>query len=131
MARHLAYGLFVVAVAALLTSCGLPAAGPQASDIVADESPQGALGGYVVVDIDERVASIDALRSLGNPSSAYLQTYRPAPDLRIGISDTVEVTIWEAATGGLFSADPGDKLDLRGVANRDTSTTGCCPGWDD
>ncbi len=107
MARHLAYGLFVVAVAALLTSCGLPAAGPQASDIVADESPQGALGGYVLVDVDERVASITS----SQPRESFKRVFttgRPPPDLRIGVGDLVVVTIWEAAAGGLFSAAPGD-----------------------
>lgn len=60
MAQHFRSGIFVLAVAALLTGCGLPSGGPQTSDIVADQSPQGALGGYVLVDVDERVASITA-----------------------------------------------------------------------
>jgi len=107
MARQLAYGIFVLVAASLVAGCGLPAAGPQASDIVADESPQGALGGYVLVDVDERVASITA----SQPRESFKRVFttgRPPPDLRIGVGDSVVVTIWEAAAGGLFSAAPGD-----------------------
>ncbi len=108
MAQHFRIGIFVLAVAALLTSCGLPAAGPQASDIVAQESPQGAIGGYVLVDIDERVASITA----SQPRESFKRVFtagRPPPDLRIGVGDSVVVTIWEAAAGGLFSAAPDER----------------------
>jgi polysaccharide export outer membrane protein len=34
---------------------------------------------------------------------------RPAPNQRIGIGDTVHVTIWEAAAGGLFSSPALDR----------------------
>lgn len=108
MAQHFRSGIFVLAVTAFLGGCGLPAAGPQASDIVADESPQGALGGYVLIDIDERVASITA----SQPRESFKRVFttgRPPPDLRIGVGDSVVVTIWEAAAGGLFSAAPGDR----------------------
>ncbi|MFZ3358964.1 MAG: polysaccharide biosynthesis/export family protein [Xanthobacteraceae bacterium] len=108
MAQHFRFGIAVLAVAALLNGCGLPAAGPQASDIVAQESPQGVLGGYVLVDVDERVASITAAQ----PRESFKRVFtagRPPPDLRIGVGDSVVVTIWEAAAGGLFSAAPGDR----------------------
>jgi polysaccharide biosynthesis/export protein len=107
MAQFFRSGILVLTVAALLTGCGLPAAGPQASDIVADESPQGALGGYVLVDVDERVASITA----SQPRESFKRVFstgRPPPDLRIGVGDSVVVTIWEAAAGGLFSASPDE-----------------------
>src|SRR5271154_6242646 len=110
MARHFRFGpgIFILAALALLSGCGLPAAGPQASDIVSQESPQGALGGYVLIDVDEQVASISA----SQPRESFKRVFttgRPAPDLRIGISDSVVVTIWEAAAGGLFSAAPNDR----------------------
>ena len=108
MARYLVYGLFVLMAANLVGSCGLPAGGPQTSDIVADQSPQGALGGYVLVDVDESVASVTA----SQPRESFKRVFttgRPPPDLRIGIGDSVVVTIWEAAAGGLFSAAPGDR----------------------
>jgi polysaccharide export outer membrane protein len=107
MAQLFRSGMFALAVAALLAGCGLPAAGPEASDIVSQETPQGALGGYVLVDIDERVASITA----SQPRESFKRVFTtgaPPPDLRIGRGDSVVVTIWEAAAGGLFSAAPGD-----------------------
>jgi len=104
----------VLATAALLVGCGwlagcgLPASGPQANAIVSDQAPQGVLGGYVVIDVDERVASISA----SQPRESFKRVFstgHPAPDLRIGVSDSVVVTIWEAAAGGLFSASLNDR----------------------
>jgi polysaccharide export outer membrane protein len=109
MAQHFRFGTgtFVLAALVLLNGCGLPAAGPQASDIVSQESPQGALGGYVLVDVDERVASITASQPRESFKRAFT-TGSPPPDLRIGVGDSVVVTIWEAGAGGLFSAAPDD-----------------------
>jgi polysaccharide export outer membrane protein len=106
MAKSVVFGIVVLAGAGLLAACSaLPASGPLANDVVSDQAPQGALGGYVVADIDERVASISA----SQPRDSFKRVFTkgaPAPDLRIGISDSVVVTIWEAAAGGLFSAAP-------------------------
>jgi polysaccharide export outer membrane protein len=60
------------------------------------------------VDVDARVASITASQPRESFKGAFT-TGRPAPDLRIGVSDSVVVTIWEAAAGGLFSAAPDDR----------------------
>jgi polysaccharide export outer membrane protein len=106
MARRFGYGVVVPVVGLLLTGCAvLPASGPLATDIVSQESPQGVIGGYVLVDVDERVASISASQPRESFKSVF-SAGRPAPDLRIGVSDSVVVTIWEAASGGLFSAAP-------------------------
>jgi polysaccharide export outer membrane protein len=101
--------LIVLAGSALLGGCTwLPNAGPLASDVESQESAPGALGGYVLLDVDERIASICAAQ----PRESFKRVFpeaRPAPDLRIGISDSVVVTIWEAAAGGLFSAAVGER----------------------
>jgi polysaccharide biosynthesis/export protein len=106
MLPHFRSGMLFLTVASVLAGCGaLPSAGPLAHDVIADQSPPGVLGGYVLVDIDERVASISA----GQPRESFKRVFntgRPPPDLRIGVSDSVVVTIWEAASGGLFSAAP-------------------------
>jgi polysaccharide export outer membrane protein len=106
MGHRFRSGIFILAAAALLAGCsGLPASGPLANDVVSEQSPRGVLGGYVVVDVDERVASVSA----SQPRDSFKRVFtagRPAPDLRIGVSDSVVVTIWEAAAGGLFSASP-------------------------
>jgi polysaccharide biosynthesis/export protein len=72
-------------------------------EITADERPSNAFDGYVVIDIDQRVASILARQ----PHPTFFGTFRdrrPRPDLRIGVGDGLTVTIWEAASGGLFSS---------------------------
>jgi polysaccharide export outer membrane protein len=89
-----------------LAACStLPNSGPLAVEVVQEED--SVPGNFIVVDVDERVASIwakqpkDSLRIFGD--------VRPAPDIRIGRGDSVQVTIWEAASGGLFSASPLDR----------------------
>ncbi|HUD87659.1 MAG TPA: polysaccharide biosynthesis/export family protein, partial [Xanthobacteraceae bacterium] len=109
MARRFGYGILGLLVAAVLAGCSaLPASGPLATQVESQESPSGVLGGYVLIDMDERVASISA----SQPRESFKRVFstgRPAPDLRIGVSDSVVVTIWEAAAGGLFSASPMDR----------------------
>jgi polysaccharide export outer membrane protein len=86
----------------------LPGSGPLATDVASQQSPPGVLGGYVLITVDEQVASITA----SQPRESFKRVFttgRPAPDLRIGVSDSVVVTIWEAAAGGLFSASPEDR----------------------
>ena len=79
--------------------------------VTAQEGTDATLGGYIVIDINERVTSITS----GQPRDSLNRVFRnvrPAPDLRIGVSDSVVVTIWEAGAGGLFSAAVSD----RGIA---------------
>jgi polysaccharide export outer membrane protein len=106
MARLFGPGILLLAAAAMLAGCSaLPASGPLASEVASQESTPNALGGFVLVDIDERVTSITA----SQPRDSFKRVFttgHPAPDLRIGVSDSVVVTIWEAAAGGLFSAAP-------------------------
>jgi len=77
-------------------------------EVVSQEHSDTALGGYVLLDIDERIAGISA----SQPRESFKRVFSdvgPAPDLRIGISDSVVVTIWEAAAGGLFSAAANER----------------------
>ncbi len=107
--RAISCVLWVVAVAnlaAFLTACGImPAAGPSASDFVSQQAQEGDLGGYVLIDLDEHIASITSAQRV-NSLVRVFSDRRPAPDIRIGVGDSVSVTIWEAAAGGLFSAAP-------------------------
>jgi len=100
--------LMLGVLAAMLGGCSFfPRTGPSTHEVMREENRSGDLGGYIIVDLDERVASIraaqprDTLRVFGD--------YRPAPDLRVGVGDSVSVTIWEAAAGGLFSAAAGER----------------------
>jgi polysaccharide export outer membrane protein len=101
--------LIVLVGPALLGGCTwLPAAGPLARDVESQESAAGTLGGYVLLDVDEQIASVCAAQ----PRESFKRAFPnapPAPDLRIGVSDSVIVTIWEAAAGGLFSASANER----------------------
>jgi len=89
---------------ALASGCAsLPSSGPYTAEVVSQAASDTPLGGYVLLDIDERIASISA----SQPRESFRRVFSdvgPAPDLRIGVSDSVVVTIWEAGAGGLFSA---------------------------
>lgn len=97
-----------IALGAILSACGaMPNSGPFTAEVVNDVSNDSPLSNYIVVDVDERIANIWA--KLPRDSFQVFGDVRPAPDLRIGVGDSVAVTIWEAAAGGLFSASPGDR----------------------
>jgi polysaccharide export outer membrane protein len=104
-------GLLTIALGLCALSAGcsaLPGSGPIAMEVVSQEHSDTALGGYVLLDIDERIAGISA----SQPRDSFKRVFSdvgPAPDLRIGISDSVVVTIWEAAAGGLFSAAANER----------------------
>jgi polysaccharide biosynthesis/export protein len=109
MAARVVRAVSLLGLLGLATACAmLPASGPTASDVVVQSQADPALGGYVLLDIDERIASISA----SQPRESFRRVFSdvgPAPDLRIGVSDSVVVTIWEAGAGGLFSASAADR----------------------
>jgi polysaccharide export outer membrane protein len=93
---------------ALAACSSLPTAGPSAS-AVADQQVENAQRHYDVVDVSAPVVA--ALRA--QPKQSFRQAfhkYGKPPPPRIGIGDTVSVTIWEAAAGGLFGSTLGDHL---------------------
>src|SRR5262245_25958100 len=88
---------FASAAVGLCACASVPSAGPTSSEIVANES-RDAITGYVVVDIDNRVAGIVARRKAPTLAGMFREGKNP-PDIKIGVGDTVTVTIWEAASG--------------------------------
>ena len=62
---------------------------------------------FAYVEIDDRVLSALAA---WKPPSLYGEfgDYRAPTEQRIGVGDSIQVTIWEAAAGGLFSAPLAD-----------------------
>jgi polysaccharide biosynthesis/export protein len=101
--------LLLLGIAASVAACSvLPASGPSSIEIVGQENTDGQLGGYVLIDVDERVASICAAQPRASLQHVFA-SYSPAPDIHIGVGDSVSVTIWEAAAGGLFSAAAGEQ----------------------
>jgi polysaccharide biosynthesis/export protein len=97
---------------AALGGCStLPTAGPTAGEVV-DQAVKEAQTRYDIVDVNDQVVST----LLAQPAESFrtrFQTYGKPPAPKIGIGDTISVTIWEAAAGGLFGS---------------SSTTGVSPG---
>lgn len=96
---------FLLPGAALLAVAGcsaIPGSGPSRDDVVQQSSSPG-FQRYEIVDIDSSV--VDILRHRGPDGFlAHFGDYRPSVEPRIGVGDTISVTIWEAGAGGLFSA---------------------------
>lgn len=102
--RHLAVASLLGLTMAMVGCSTLPSAGPNADQVIKDASAgEAQLPRYLVVDLDERAVTI-----LGrHPQVSLLSQFgaRTGPSsIVIGVGDTVQVTVWEAASGGLFSA---------------------------
>ena len=99
--RDIAAALGAVGLAATLSACSsVPSAGPS-RDAVFDAAGRTDAP-FALVEINETV--INALAHWPGPSLfARFGDYRGAVEQRIGIGDSVSVTIYEAAAGGLFS----------------------------
>ncbi|KAF0227748.1 MAG: polysaccharide export outer membrane [Beijerinckiaceae bacterium] len=99
-------GLGLLGVA--LAGCAaLPSTGPTSAEVVTS-AQEGELTRYILRDVDESIVSI-----LSTSRQQTFQTSfgdnRPPPSQRIGIGDTISVTVWEAAAGGLFSSPAVDR----------------------
>jgi polysaccharide export outer membrane protein len=95
--------------ACVMAGCSaLPTAGPTARDLRGQEV-KGTETQFDLVDIDDNVVA--AL--LAEPSESFharFKKYGRPPQPTIGIGDSVVVSIWEAAGGGLFSSSPTDHV---------------------
>src|SRR5207302_9204739 len=93
----------------IVASCSsLPTAGPTASDVKSQEVKDN-LTRFDLVDIDDNVVA--ALLAL--PAESFhvrFKKYGRPPQPKIGIGDSLVVSIWEAAGGGLFGASPTDHV---------------------
>ncbi|ODN71321.1 polysaccharide biosynthesis/export family protein [Methylobrevis pamukkalensis] len=100
---HFRATVVLTAGLALSACSNLPAEGPSASAIHEDAGKQlPALSAYELVDITPQ--SLAALQGRTNETFAGNFGGKGGGSIgRIGIGDTVAVTIWEAGTGGLFS----------------------------
>src|SRR6266404_2664549 len=91
----------------LLSSGGcaiIPSTGPAASEVVAQRQSGDEIR-FDVVEVDDRVVS-SVLAQQKESLRARFEKDGSPPELRIAIGDTVSVTIWESAAGGLFSDAP-------------------------
>ncbi len=95
-------GGLILAAGLFVAGCGfMPTAGPTARQVI-DQSSRPGGAHFEIVNIDGTVTA--ALLAAPKPSlcDRFPQKGPPA-DPTIGVGDTVVVTIWEAADGGLFS----------------------------
>jgi polysaccharide export outer membrane protein len=95
--------------AGTLAGCStLPTAGPTAGQVL-DQAVQDDQTRFDVVDVSERVVST----LLAQPAESFRARYgkygKP-PEPRIGIGDSISISIWEAAGGGLFGTSPTDHV---------------------
>ena len=103
-------------LAALLTvgaaaACdGLPSSGPSTSDVVAAARPAGGGGTrFALVDVGPGVVD----KMAGWTAVSMQGTFGrqgPVSTQVIGVGDFVQIVIWEAAAGGLFSAPANDRI---------------------
>jgi polysaccharide biosynthesis/export protein len=103
----------LVAAATVSACTHLPASGPQYRDVadnatVAHTSDQNTVAyNYVVVDIDKPI--IHDLAAYGGDTRSKQGKVRlgAAPTVRVGSGDVLQVSIFEASTGGLFLPSSG------------------------
>lgn len=94
-----------IGTALSLSACSaLPGQGPSSYSVVdeASSAPSDTHDGYLVSDLDPRTAAILTARGEASLHGRF-GDHRPPPNQVIGIGDAISVTIWEAASGGLFS----------------------------
>jgi polysaccharide biosynthesis/export protein len=98
-----------VLVSVIVAGCSaLPTAGPTVSDVRGQEVKDN-LTRFDLVDIDDNVVAT----LLALPAESFhvrFKKYGRPPQPKIGVGDSVVVSIWEAAGGGLFGASPTDHV---------------------
>jgi polysaccharide export outer membrane protein len=101
--------LLITIVELTLAGCGtLPTAGPTASQVIGQQTRDNQTR-FEVVDIDDRVIKALADASPDGVNQRFAPHSGP-PQLKIGVGDSVIVSIWEAASGGLFSPSMTDHI---------------------
>jgi len=96
-------------LACLVAACSaLPTSGPTVSDVEHQEVRDNQTK-FDLVDVTDNVLSV----LLAEPRESFharFKKYGRPPQPKIGVGDSVVVSIWEAAGGGLFSASPTDHV---------------------
>src|SRR5271169_6344039 len=99
----------------LLAGCAtLPTAGPTVAQVF-DQAVTDGQRHFDLVEVDNHVVATLSAQPTESFRSKF-QKYGKPPGPTIGIGDTVSVSIWEAAGGGLFSA-PGQSQGAMGAAS--------------
>jgi polysaccharide export outer membrane protein len=102
----------LVAIAALsVSACSFfPGSGPSGSAVIESgtataDRPDTA---FAAIEISEPVVDLLARRAAPGLRGSF-GDYRPPASQPIGVGDSLQITLWEAAAGGLFSAPVADR----------------------
>src|SRR6266852_6727162 len=96
-------------LACVIAGCSaLPTAGPTASDVKRQEVRDNKTR-FNLVDIDDNVVAA-VLAEPRESLHARFKKYGLPPQPKIGIGESVVVSVWEAAGGGLFSTSPTEHV---------------------
>ena len=106
-----AHALAVVFVVGILAACdSLPSSGPTASEVTAASRPaKNGETRFALVDVAPSIVD----KMAGWTAVSMQGTFGrqgPVSTQVIGVGDFVQIVIWEAAAGGLFSAPAGDRV---------------------
>jgi polysaccharide export outer membrane protein len=102
--------ILVFLIIGALAACGLPGAGPSSSDIVNASKPTDAgETRFALIDVDSGTVNKMEHWAAVSLQGTFGQQGRYVPET-IGVGDYVQVVIWEAASGGLFSAPASDRV---------------------
>ena len=98
---------FLAAVVLPVLAGCLPGSGPASHTIVNQARPGwGATSNYALIPLDAAMADYVSAGRMPNLAATF-GAGAPPPAITIGVGDIVVVTIFEAASGGLFSGEPG------------------------
>ena len=114
--RSVLLGACGLGQAFVLTGCGiLTRDGPDAGALEFNASVDVASGdgpvfNYVLLDIDEKAVAIFGTPPVSSLYATFGHDKMPAPEIRVGVGDVVQVTIFESQSGGLFiPSDAGSR----------------------
>jgi polysaccharide export outer membrane protein len=98
--------LLYITLLGVLTACsGLPESGPKGSAML-DAGAKNS--GVAVVELTPATVSLLSTSKAASLLGAF-GDYAPPREQRIGVGDSVQITLWEAGPGGLFSAAVADR----------------------
>jgi polysaccharide export outer membrane protein len=99
-------GLFVGAISSACSQ--LPVDGPNPRDIARGatatlQTERGAIGfDYALIDLTPAVVEFAVPVGPGSFFTTFGAGHGPAPEIRVGVGDVVQVSVFESAAGGLF-----------------------------